>query len=290
MEWVTNAIEETGVKTVVFSGGVSMNVKAMMEVSKIPSLEKLHVPGSGADESLGIGAAYHETRKTMGVNSISPLTNMYLGSGYDQSDIDKFIRDNELRNKYTVVENTNPGDVAKLISSGNIVAVFLGKMEFGARALGARSILADPRGIDTVKRINYKIKNRDFWMPFAPVVLRERANDYFLNEKELNSPFMTIGFETTDLGKRDLKAALHQADETGRPQMIERQNNPMYYDIVKSFENITGVGALLNTSFNLHGLPIVRTPKDALFVFEKSGLDMLLLEDTLLIKNKNNDF
>ena len=157
-------------------------------------------------------------------------------------------------------------------------------MEFGARALGARSILADPRGIDTVKRINYKIKNRDFWMPFAPVVLRERVSDYFLNEKDLNSPFMTIGFETTDLGKRDLKAALHQADETGRPQMIERQNNPMYYDIVKSFEDITGVGALLNTSFNLHGLPIVRTPEDALFVLENSGLDALLLEGTLIRK------
>ena len=284
VEWVSNAIDETGIKTVVFSGGVSMNVKAMMEVSKISSLKKLYVPGSGADESLGIGAAYHETRKELGHGSTSPLTNMYLGTQYTQEDIDTFVKDKKLSDKYAVVEKASPATVASLISDGNVVAVFLGKMEFGARALGARSILADPRGIDTVKRINYKIKNRDFWMPFAPVVLRERVSDYFLNEKDLNSPFMTIGFETTDLGKRDLKAALHQADETGRPQMIERQNNPMYYDIVKSFEGITGVGALLNTSFNLHGLPIVRTPEDALFVLENSGLDALLLEGTLIRK------
>jgi len=120
--------------------------------------------------------------------------------------------------------------------------------------------------------------------PWAPVVLAERFDDYFENEKDITSPFMTIGFETTKLGQSHLKAALHQADLTGRPQRITRDYNSKYYDIVKSFEQLTGVGALLNTSYNLHGLPIAMTPADALFVFENSGLDALVLENTMLKK------
>ena len=157
-------------------------------------------------------------------------------------------------------------------------------MEFGARALGARSIVADPRSPDTIKRINRKIKNRDFWMPFAPVVLDERFDDYFYNEKNLHSPYMTIGFETKTLAQDHLKAAIHPADLSGRPQRLVRDRNPRYYDIIKSFEQRTGVGGLLNTSFNLHGLPIAMTPKDAFHVFDNSGLDAMLLEGTLVVK------
>ena len=284
VQWVTNAIKITGVKNVVFSGGVSMNVKAMMEVSKIPSLQKLFVPPSGADESLGAGAAYHEANLHMPAKDIKPLEHAYLGTKYSQKEIDLFIDKNNLGEKYEVVEKASSDLIAQMLERGAVIAVFLGAMEFGARALGARSILADPRGLATVKRINYKIKKRDFWMPFAPVVLKERVADYFFNEKKLDSPFMTIGFQTTVSGKKELKASIHQADETGRPQMITRKNNKKYYDIVKSFESLTGTGSLLNTSFNLHGLPIAMSPEDALYVFENSGLDALLLEGTLIKK------
>ena len=284
VEWVRNAIKETGVRTVVFSGGVSMNVKAMMEVAKIPELKALYVPPSGADESLCIGAAYHEESLVRPHNEIRHVTNSYLGKGYSQDEIDAFVSDNKLGDRYEVVDNVDPHEIALMLEAGAVVGVFYGNMEFGARALGARSILADPRKRDTVKRINYKIKNRDFWMPFAPVVLAERFEDYFENEKDLISPFMTIGFNTTDRGRKDLIAALHAADLTGRPQRITAEHNPKYYNVVKAFEKLTGVGALLNTSYNLHGLPIAMTPEDAMHVFENSGLDALVLENTMLKK------
>lgn len=289
VQWVSNSIDETGIEDVVFSGGVSMNVKAMMEVIKIPRLKSLHVPPSGADESLCIGACYHEASLSRKNQDIDPIVNGYLGKDYTKKQIEDFITREKLSHKYEVRKGAKSSDIAEMIEDGAVIALFLGRMEFGARALGARSIVADPRDLSTVKRINYKIKNRDFWMPFAPVVLEERFEDYFYNDKGTISPFMTIGFETREEGRTNLKAALHAADLTGRPQLIRRKDNQMYYDIIKSFEERTGTGALLNTSFNLHGLPIVMTPEDAIYVFENSGLDAVLLQDTLVVKRKTNE-
>tara|TARA_R110000823_G_C15952304_1_gene502105 strand:+ start:6690 stop:8480 length:1791 start_codon:yes stop_codon:yes gene_type:complete len=284
VKWVTNAIEITGVRNVVFSGGVSMNVKAMLEISKIPTLEKLFVPPSGADESLCVGACYYEASQHMPSADITPVDDGYLGDSYTQEEIDNYLSDNKISDVYDIIEECPPNQVAELLDDGCVVSLFLGRMEFGARALGARSIVADPRSPDTIKRINRKIKNRDFWMPFAPVVLDERFDDYFYNEKNLHSPYMTIGFETKTLAQDHLKAAIHPADLSGRPQRLVRDRNPRYYDIIKSFEQRTGVGGLLNTSFNLHGLPIAMTPKDAFHVFDNSGLDAMLLEGTLVVK------
>jgi len=157
-------------------------------------------------------------------------------------------------------------------------------MEFGVRALGNRSILADPRDPEIIRTINEMIKNRDFWMPFTPSILKERASDYLVNPKGIESCYMTLSFDSTDLGKKELKAAIHPYDKTVRPQMVTRGANPDYHDLIKEFEKITGVGALLNTSLNQHGDPIVCSPQDSLDVLEKSGLDMLLLNDILVSK------
>ena len=289
---VTNAIEITGINNVVFSGGVSMNVKAMMEVSKIPSLKSLSVPPSGADESLCIGAAYHESSLYMEHKDIKFIKSAYLGKKYDKQEIKNFLEKTTIvdKERYEIIENVTSKNVAEKLCNGKIIALFTSNMEFGARALGSRSIIADPRYTETVKRINEKIKNRDFWMPFAPVVLDERFDEYFYNDKNIISPFMTIGFETKQLGKEHIKAALHPADKTGRPQRITRESNQVYYDIIKSFEEITGVGALLNTSFNLHGLPIVMTPKDAMHVMDNSDLDAVLFDDIMVLrKGVDND-
>jgi carbamoyltransferase len=159
-------------------------------------------------------------------------------------------------------------------------------MEFGARALGNRSIIANPRFPNIVKRINEKIKNRDFWMPFTPSILSERTTDYVVNPKRIRSPFMTIGFDSTPEGQEDLPGALHAADATARPQFVEKESNPKYYELIKEFENITGIGAVLNTSFNLHGYPIVLSPEDAVYVFENSDIDGILLNDILLTKKQ----
>jgi carbamoyltransferase len=158
-------------------------------------------------------------------------------------------------------------------------------MEFGARALGNRSILANPSDPKSVRVINEMIKSRDFWMPFAPSVLAERSDDYFIKPKDMRAPYMIITFDTKQEKRDKIIAAIHPYDYTGRPQEVYEEWNPSYYRLLKYFESITGEGIILNTSFNLHGEPIVHSPGDALRVFDISGLKYLAMENFLLAKN-----
>jgi len=179
-------------------------------------------------------------------------------------------------------------EVAQLLSKGHVVARLAGRMEFGARALGNRSILANPSNPSVIRTINKQIKIRDFWMPFAPVILKKLVNDYLIFPRQNGeSPFMMFAFNTTNRAQKDMPAAIHPFDDTARPQILSRQQNPDYYDIVAEFERITGIGALLNTSFNLHGEPIVLSPLDALQTFHKSGLQYLQLGQYIVMKNKS---
>ncbi|MCX5884677.1 MAG: carbamoyl transferase [Proteobacteria bacterium] len=291
-DWIRNWIVKTGVRRIVVSGGVAMNIKAMMEVAKLDEVDKIFVAGTGSDESTTIGACYRiyvfHCMETGKVPAAIPLVpNLYLGPAYSHSDIDEALEAYG-GEAFIIIKNpVTADDVAKIIAGGNPIARFSGRMEFGARALGNRSILADPRNLNVIRKINQQIKSRDFWMPFAPVVTEERSNDYLLNPKNIQSPHMAIGFETKPLANRDLIAALHQGDLTARPQILEESTNPGYYGLIKAFERLTGVGGLVNTSFNLHGEPIVNTPQDALHVFMKSGLEYLILEDILIYKNHN---
>ena len=157
-------------------------------------------------------------------------------------------------------------------------------MEFGARALGNRSILADPRNSDVIHHINKLVKMRDFWMPFAPSILSEREEDYIINPKKIKSRYMAIGFDSTDLAKEHISAGLHPFDKTARPQIVYKEDNPNYHALIKSFEKLTGVGALMNTSFNIHGEPIVGTPEDAIDTFLRSGIHHLILGEWLISK------
>ena len=156
-------------------------------------------------------------------------------------------------------------------------------MEFGARALGNRSILADPLNQDVVRVINRMIKKRDFWMPFAPVVRRQEAGDYFSNPKGLPSPYMMNTFDSTDR-RTEFMAAVHNADLSARPQLLEAGQNPGYEAILDHFAALTGRKVLLNTSFNLHGYPIACSAADALQVLVDSGLNRLVLGPFLVSK------
>ena len=140
--------------------------------------------------------------------------------------------------------------------------------------LGNRSILADPRDLKMVRKINFAIKHRDFWMPFAPTILESRLGDYVINPGE--SPYMILAFDTTK-NRDEIVAAIHQSDLTCRPQTLNETSNPGYRQVVEAYQERTGVGGILNTSFNLHGYPIVQTPSLALWTFENSGLDGLAL-------------
>ena len=153
----------------------------------------------------------------------------------------------------------------------------------GQRSLGNRSILADPRDRYNIEKINRMIKSRDFWMPFAPIILEEYQDEIIINPKKFYSPFMTIAFETKE-GKKKIPAAVHQYDGTARPQILKKEVNPELWDLIKKFYNKTGIPALLNTSFNLHGEPIVRTIEDAEHVFSNSGLEVLWLDRHIVEK------
>ena len=277
VNWFSNAISRYNAKSVVFSGGVSMNVKANMKISQIPKIEKFFVCGAGTDETLPIGACYHWAE----MNGIKPkpLDTLYLGSNavYDEKDISSLAQ-------YTIKKFNSEEQILEQILKNKIVAVCRGRMEMGQRSLGNRSIIADPRTRSNVEKINNSIKKRDFWMPFAPVILSEYQDLLIENPKKIDSPFMTIAFETKD-GKNKFPAAVHQADGTARAQLLKKEQNPILWNLIFKFYEKTGIPALLNTSFNLHGEPIVRTIQDALRVFEKSELEVLWLDGHIIEKN-----
>ena len=276
VNWFSNTISRYNAKSVVFSGGVSMNVKANMKISQIPKIEKFFVCGAGTDETLPIGACYHWAE----MNGIKPklLDTLYLGSNavYDEKDISSLAQ-------YTIKKFNSEEQILEQILENKIVAVCRGRMEMGQRSLGNRSIIADPRTRSNVEKINNSIKKRDFWMPFAPVILEEYQDLLIKNPKKIDSPFMTIAFETKD-GKNKFPAAVHQADGTARAQLLKKEQNPILWNLIFKFYEKTGIPALLNTSFNLHGEPIVRTIQDALRVFDKSELEVLWLDEHIIEK------
>ena len=290
-EWIRNWIRKTGVNKIVISGGVAMNIKAMMEVSKLDEVHDMFVAGSGSDESTAVGACFRAhvndcIHKEKDPNDIPLVRNLYLGPSYSIPDIKEVLNMYSGDHRFKEKEDFTIFDTARIISKGNAIARFSGRMEFGARALGNRSILADPRNLTMVRELNDQIKSRDFWMPFAPVIIEEREKDYLVNPKNISSPYMTIGFDTTELAIKDLICGLHQGDLTARPQILKRDENQDFYDLIKEFEKITGVGGLINTSFNLHGYPIVNTPNDAMYVFLNSDLKYLLMDNILVYDSK----
>ena len=282
-EWISNGIAETGIKNVIMSGGVAQNIKANKLITEIQKLESLHIPPGPGDESLSIGAAYleHFNSKDQNYNT-SYIKNGYLGPSFSETYIDKYIMSLPKNLKTSKLKNDY---AAKLIAGGDVIARFSSdNMEFGARALGNRSILADPRNPDVIHHINKLVKMRDFWMPFAPSILSEREEDYIVNPKKIKSQYMAIGFDSTELAKSHIPAGLHPFDKTARPQIVYKEDNPKYHSLIKSFENLTGVGALMNTSFNIHGEPIVGTPEHAIDTFLRSGIHHLILGDWLISK------
>ena len=282
--WIKNALDHTGLKNLVYSGGVAMNVKVNKRLGEMEEIEEFFVPPSGGDESTAIGAAYLTLAETLDETEIHHISSAYLGHEFDNNDVMEALKKVNASKTCIIKENATSKELAEILSKGGIIARLAGRMEFGARALGNRSIIANPKDFDVVRVINEMIKRRDFWMPFTPSILKEREHDYLINPKGYASPFMAIGFDSTELAREELKAAIHPYDFTVRPQLVEKEINPQYWELIKEFEKITGVGAVLNTSFNLHGEPIVASPGDALKTFFESGLDNLLLNNILVQK------
>ncbi len=286
-KWTANCMEKYKIYNVVFSGGVAMNIKAMGKISNLKKLKNIFVGGSASDESLSVSSAICLREELSKDNKkFKRIENLYLGpeaTFKDENFLIKKIK-RKYKNKYKILKSVNNKYVARKLLEGKIIGRCVGRMEFGQRALGNRSILADPRNNDIKHKINSAIKNRDFWMPFAPVIQKKISSQYLINPKNIESPQMTIGFQTTEDGHRDMAAGCHPADKSARAQILERKHNPNLYDLIEEFRKFTGVGALLNTSFNLHGFPIVNTPEEAFHVFINSELDGLLLSNFFILK------
>jgi carbamoyltransferase len=279
-EWVRNAVKETGIHNVALAGGVFMNVKSNMEIMYMPEVENLFIFPSSSDESTAIGACYYGHEMLGEAGKIVPIKDLYLGPEFSDEQIKAAIPKNFNCEEVPDIEKM----AAEMLADGKIVSRMSGRMEFGARALGNRTIMANASNQSVVKVLNDKIKNRDFWMPFAPTVLHERQNDYIMNPKKIDAPYMIICFKTKDLAKDHLIAGLHPADMTCRPQLLREDWNPKYYKIIKEYSKLTGMGGILNTSLNIHGEPVVCSPQDGIHTLECSGLEYMIMGKYMVSK------
>lgn len=288
-KWVINALKKTGCRKIVCAGGVFMNVKANMHISELELVDDIFIFPSGGDESLAIGSAMYVYSEILDKISqkihLEPLGPIYLGMEFSDLEIEDEIKENQLQTGFSVEFSKDiEKQSAELLSQGEIVARFKDRMEWGARSLGNRSILADPSSFEKVRDINLAIKQRDFWMPFAPSIISEKQEEYIENPKKIKAPYMVMGFHTKEKAHKELSSAIHSYDFTARPQLLEKDYNASYYDLIDNFEKHTGIPALLNTSFNLHGYPIVCTPTDAINTLKKSGLKYLAIGNYLISK------
>jgi carbamoyltransferase len=287
VKWIKKTIEKTKIKKIVCAGGVFMNIKVNKIIAEIPELEYFDVFPSCGDETLNFGALWLQIKNEAQTETIdTKFKNIYLGpeSGFDEKYIDQNFKSKIHYKKYDDIEF----ETAKLLAEHKIVARCSGRMEFGARALGNRSILGNPSDFKIVSRINKMVKKRDFWMPFSPMMTKEAAHKYIIIPKSINnesiSPFMMHSFDTKLEATHLFPAAIHPYDNTARAQIVSEDTNKNLMKILKYYGDITGQQVLLNTSFNLHGYPIVLDYKDAIEVFIKSDLTHLVIDKYLLTK------
>lgn len=285
LELIRNAVQKTGIRRLFVSGGVFMNVKLNKRIQEMPELQEVYFMPSAGDETNALGAAYYAALQVG--DAPQPMPNLYWGMSYSEAEIEDYFNQTGAREKYDITRPDNINQaVAELLAAGEVVARFAGRSEFGARALGNRSILANPSRMESFYTVNDLIKARDFWMPFAPSMLDTHAEGYLIdyNPKKNFPAFMITAFEATPLGRNHLRAAMHQGDGTLRPQVVTPTGNAEYYDLIQRFEKLTNIGAVLNTSLNLHGYPLVDSPQQAFFTLENSGMKNLAIGPFLVRK------
>jgi carbamoyltransferase len=265
------------VKNLCVSGGVFLNCVMNGKILSSTPFEKIFIQPASSDAGTSIGAAYYLYYQILNYPRKFIMNNVYFGPSYSSYDVENAIKKCHLKYKK---ENEITKVAAKLIEQGKIIGFFQGRMEFGPRALGNRSILADPRRREIKEILNARIKNRESFRPFAPSCLKENASEYFMGCE--SSPFMIINYKVRK-EKMDIIPAVVHVDGTSRVQTVEKDINPKFYELIHNFYKLTGVPILLNTSFN-ENEPIVCTPEDAISCFIKTKMDYLIMEDFLIEK------
>ncbi len=271
--------KRTGLQQVCIAGGVAQNSVANGKLTRNTDFKKLYIPSAGHDAGISMGAALFVHNQLLNQPRPAPIWSAYTGSRFANDEIENYLRSRNI--DYT---KYNDGElyekiVDRLINAG-VVGWFNGRSEFGPRALGARSILADPRRADAKDLLNSKIKRRESFRPFAPSILKEYVDEYF--EVTDDVPFMEKVFPIRP-EKRALIPAVTHVDGTGRLQTVDKTIAPRYYQLIDTFRQKTGVPILLNTSFN-ENEPIVNSPEEALECFLRTSMDMLVLENCIVCR------
>ena len=279
--YLGDIIKETG--RIAFAGGSALNVKLNQKIIARDEVKELFVQPAAGDAGTAVGAAaYVSQRKGVPVEK---MEHVYLGPEYSNEEIIAACAKHAGQPQWQKIDNV-PEHIAKIMVDGNPVAWFQGRMEFGPRALGGRSIIGCPSVPNVADRINAQIKFRERWRPFCPSMLDTVAPKML--KVDHPSPFMTFTFEVSDEWKARVPEVVHE-DGTSRAQVLERQYNPRWYDLMVELEKLTGNGVSLNTSLNRRGEAMVCSPKDALDMFYGSDLQYLIMEDILVVKNGQVD-
>ena len=289
LKMAQHVYKKTRMKNLCFGGGVALNGVANYNLLKNGPFDNIHIPPSPGDGGSAVGCAqysyyiHHSQKKNIENNpSVTICENVYVGPSYTNEEIRKFLDSNKVSyeklDEQSLLEKT-----AKLISEGNIVGWYQGKMEWGPRALGNRSILADPRDAKMKDILNEKIKHRESFRPFAPSIMEEYVSDYF--DIDVPSPYMLM---VTNVKQPKKIPAVTHIDGTGRLQTVSAESNPLYYNLINEFYKITGIPVLINTSMNVMGEPIVNTPEQAYAMITKTDMDCIIMGGNLIFSNMEN--
>jgi carbamoyltransferase len=276
--------ETTGAKNLCIAGGVGLNCVANGKIVREAGYDNIWIQPAAGDDGIAIGCACYGHLAIHNKPRNFVMEHAYLGAPYSDREVEAAAK----RSLVTVKTCKAPeGDIAtetaKVLAEGKVVGWFQGGSEFGPRALGNRSILADPRKASMKDLLNARVKHRQDFRPFAPIVLAERAAEVFEGDEE--SPFMLLAKRVQPEWKDRIAAIVH-VDGTARVQTVRREHNERLYRLLVAFEKLTGVPVLLNTSFNIRGEPIVETPADAMKCFLSTGIDYLAMHDLLIGKSR----
>jgi carbamoyltransferase len=272
------AVEKTGCRNLCLAGGVALNSKANGKIVASGLVDEIFVQPAAGDDGVALGAALAPYLDAGGKLPMRKMRHAYLGPESSDAEIEKILETYKLR--WTRVADPAKA-AAELLAGGKILGWFQGRMEFGPRALGSRSILADPRDPEMNAKVNNAVKFREWWRPFAPSLLAEVAGEYL--ESATDSPFMVLTAQVKP-EKRGVIPSVTHVDGSARPQTVERDINPLYWRLIREFGDRTGVPVVMNTSFNLRGEPIVCTPTEAVRTFFSSGMDALVIGSFLVEK------
>ena len=272
--------KETGMKRLCLSGGVALNCKVNGLLLKQGLFDEIYAQPASGDAGGAVGAALYTHYQISGEDKKNQPF-FTIGPSYSGDEIKLFLDDNKI--KYRAGElDLHIKYAAEQIADGKILGLFQNGMEFGPRALGFRSIVADPRNNQMKEKINAAVKYREQFRPFAPAVLEEKAEDYF--DCCAPAPYMLFNFNVNK-SKQDIIPAVTHVDNSSRIQTVSKSDNPVFHQLISEFEKLTDVSILLNTSFNMRGYPIVNSPVEAFETFCTGGIDILLMGSTLIVKD-----